>query len=368
MPPRNSLGEDVSAEALGADERVAIISDLHLGSIKNTHEDDERIIANLIKKARQSDHLILNGDTIDFEATRFEERKGDGSETLAFTRDFLTRLADGAPNTNIIIMGGNHDWTEKMDAEVRKLAREREAGAGKASNIGFYPNTLMLDGKDGEKHLIMHGDRPHVNGGIFRGEGNDPSISVMNEHDVKFGAVSHAFEEFMIKTGAQRLVDLYNTPERISRQIANSLDPANASRDVLDTVVDWTQGKGHPRNAKPLNPSLAEATHISTGHTHDPYSHKGKDGRQYENSGSMGIPGTEHNWIEFDIPKGAYLGPLQQAAMKDQVQSWREIEEKMKPGAAAVREAEQQQRFTQQAEAAKAKAARFKADSILGGR
>ena len=105
------------------------ISDLHLG--KQLHgysliEDQKHVLRQIIAEMEKEepDGLLIAGDVYD--------KAVPSAEAVGLLDDFLTEVTVRCPNTEVYLIGGNHDGPRRLEFAGRILEKHRLHLAGSA--------------------------------------------------------------------------------------------------------------------------------------------------------------------------------------------------------------------------------------------
>jgi UDP-2,3-diacylglucosamine pyrophosphatase LpxH len=212
----------------------AVISDLHLFARRT---ETHRIIETLLELPADLEHLVLNGDIVDFRWSSYPSE----AETVAAGKLWLQGLLEQRPALRVYYVMGNHDcsapWAEALD----QLSPER---------FTWSPTHVKLG-----SHLFLHGD-------LVTGEKN-PFIRVLtssHKHFASSGALDrfyHALIHTRVHVGVSRM----HGPERYVPKVERALRTYGA--DFLYDTSD-----------------------IYFGHTHEPFSDYEYRGLRFHNTGS----------------------------------------------------------------------------------
>jgi UDP-2,3-diacylglucosamine pyrophosphatase LpxH len=119
--------------------RGLVLSDLHLFAERSIAS---AILDDLVVIAARLDHLVLNGDIVDFRWTTL----GTIDETIDRIDEWLRALAGACPDCHIHYVLGNHD-------ALIPFAQRLSAIAADLDNFAWYPAALRLG-----RCLFVHGD------------------------------------------------------------------------------------------------------------------------------------------------------------------------------------------------------------------
>lgn len=212
----------------------AVISDLHLFARRT---DTARIIQTLLDLPPDLEHLVLNGDIVDFRWSTYPSE----TETIAAGALWLEGLLEQRPKLRVYYVMGNHDcsvpWAEALDA----LGSER---------FSWSPTHMTLG-----PNLFLHGD-------LVTGDKNPFNRELKDSH--KHFACSGTLDKLyhtLIHTRVHVGVSRMHGAERYVPKVERALRAHG--RDILKDTRD-----------------------VYFGHTHEPFTDYEYEGLRFHNTGS----------------------------------------------------------------------------------
>lgn len=212
----------------------AVISDLHLFARRT---DTARIIQTLLDLPHDLEHLVLNGDIVDFRWSTYSSE----AETVGAGVLWLQGLLEQLPALRVYYVMGNHDCSAPWAAALDQLPRER---------FSWSPTHLKLG-----SHLFLHGD-------LVTGEKNPFVRDLKDSHEhfassTALDRLYHTLIHTRVHVGVSRL----HGPQLYVPKVERALRRHGA--DVLQDTSD-----------------------IYFGHTHEPFLDYEYKGLRFHNTGS----------------------------------------------------------------------------------
>jgi predicted phosphodiesterase len=194
----------------GASRKLAVmLNDIHFPY------EDKKALRKVMKMVKdlQPDHVILNGDIVDFYTISSFSK--DPSRTLSLqdelnsTKDFLGELRDACPDARISYTIGNHE--DRLTRYLRSNAKALESldALKLESLLGLDDYGIRMYGAEGFKlnreSIVLHGGRVSKHaGGTARMEFERHLISGFSGHCHRAGrhdVVGHSKSFFWIEGG-----------------------------------------------------------------------------------------------------------------------------------------------------------------------
>lgn len=234
-------------------KRGLVISDLHLFARRS---EGDRLLEELRPELGQVDLLVLNGDTFDFNWSRFPTI----GATLTAALEWLRGLIDAFAGREIHYVLGNHDCITAFRAALHDLTQENSA-------FHCHEHQLRLG-----RQLFLHGD-----------------------------CANHRMDH----VGLRRLRDSWSREKTRSRAHATFYD-------VIDTLGI---SRGFHRCYFPMTTTVKRVAHYLDhvmpdwrgtvddcyfGHTHQPFHSHHFDGVRFHNTGSA-IRGMGFQPLHFEL-------------------------------------------------------------------
>ena len=142
MSRERSESVGAPSDAHRASRAGVVVSDLHLFARRS--EGDEWI-EEIHTAAEEAELLVLNGDTFDFQWSRYATHE----ETAVAARAWIERLVSDRPDCEFHIILGNHDCVPEYCGVLEQLAMEH-------AHV-FWHEIWFRAGS----HLFLHGDMAH---------------------------------------------------------------------------------------------------------------------------------------------------------------------------------------------------------------
>jgi UDP-2,3-diacylglucosamine hydrolase len=209
-----------------------VVSDLHLFTWRSYAG---RLASDLRETAAKSDFFVLNGDIFDFWWSVYPDPDRTASEAI----QWLSDLAESAPQCRVCYVMGNHDNMRVMETPLDDLA----AGL---SNFEWDRAFLKIGSA-----LFLHGD--------MRAQG--PLERELREQVWRRGRLLASLYLAGVVLHLHRLADPFKSRKKHSRRLLDFLE--SGEENFLDGVTD-----------------------IYFGHTHIPFRDLELGGYRFHNSGS----------------------------------------------------------------------------------
>lgn len=261
-----------------ADQRVVLVSDLHLGD--GTHSDtflrkDREFLSFLRKVRADGAHLVIAGDAVDFHQAWFITR------ILRAHAEVIGEISKIAAEQGVTYIWGNHDHDISMFRDILRWD---------------VCSTLEI----GDRVIVRHGYE------------YDPYIGPNLDQSHFFTRVHHSLERLLETWMRLPLEHFYSWPNRASfwcfhkagllmrlwGQLNAALGHPEVGRRQEEFLKFWTQAQlGDPQCIfEAIRASLerGDADWIITGHSHLPGVVEVAQGRRYANTGSWTFGNSQY--------------------------------------------------------------------------
>lgn len=265
-----------------------VLSDLHVGAHFSSAKDDN-VAAEIDRVIEGKDLCVLNGDIL--EGFDLADIAGETDKTekarksLKDGEEWLRELFDRHPNTNFVLVGGNHDGLKEFDELYTRLSNHPDY----KHRVNYYPSVFEYGNA-----VFLHGDMPLHDNKLYRDPNNLPDIAKAVQPDFanELHRLAAPSASWIKKLGFY----IKHTTDSIEATLNKHIFATDRTTPAL--VEGRDVGKG-------MDPVLKyeKAEHVFVGHTHQTYSQRWDDFcHRYHNSGGT-VKGSPEvfNPLEFEI-------------------------------------------------------------------